>query len=133
MTTPAAEPKPKRSRRMVLWMVAMPIAILLLALAGANWKTFHLAYAKHLMSSDGQPKHSRGVQMVLDTHLRDGMTLEEVRRLFAPAKVAQDRFLTGTQARLFRRGFNVKVQGCRFTALEFDEDDKLCWFSSIKQ
>jgi len=27
---------------MIVWMIAVPIVILLLALAAANWKTFHL-------------------------------------------------------------------------------------------
>ncbi len=87
MTTPA--PKPRKSRRMVVWLVAVPIAILLLALAGANWKVFHLAYAKHLMDSSDPKKHYRGVKMVLQTHLRGGTSLEEVRRLLGPAMLAE--------------------------------------------
>ncbi len=92
MNTP--EPKPKRSRRMVLWLVAMPIAILLLALAGANWKFFHLAYAKHLMRSDDPKKQGRGVQMVAETHLRKGMTRDEIQRLLSPARV-EDGLVSG--------------------------------------
>ena len=77
---------------MVLWLVAAPIVILLLALAGANWKTFHLAYAKHLMSSDDPDKQFKGGRMVLRTHLRDGMPLEEVRGLLAPFRVTRRPF-----------------------------------------
>jgi len=74
---------------MVVWMIAVPIVILLLALAGANWKTFHLAYAKHLMGSSDRDERTMGIDMVLRTHLRVDMSLEEVRRLLAPASVTE--------------------------------------------
>jgi len=51
MESAPPEPKPKRSRRMVFWLVAVPIVILLLALAGANWKTFHTGLRQ---TPDGQ-------------------------------------------------------------------------------
>ncbi len=90
MNAPAPEPKPKRSRRMVVWMVAVPIVILLLALAGANWKRFHLAYAKHLMQSEVPAERYKGAQMIFETHLRKGMRVEEVRRLFPPESLKRN-------------------------------------------
>ncbi len=130
MNTPAPEPKPKRSRRMVVWMVAMPIAILLLALAGANWKRFHLAYAKHLISSDDTMKQYRGVQIVLETHLRKGMTLEEVRAILAPARVSESELSFLDQSPPIRQ-FVVDTEGdpSNYTAeLVFDEDGRLRLF-----
>ncbi len=85
MNETASEPKPRKSRRMVVWMVVVPIVILLLALAGANWKFFHLAYAKHLIGSEDSESQADGVRMIYRTHLREGMKLEEVERLFRPA------------------------------------------------
>ncbi len=124
MTTPAPEPKPKRSRRMVLWMVAMPIAILLLALAGANWKTFHLAYAKHLMRSEDPAKQGRGVWMVVETHLRKGMPLEEVRRLLTPATVTEIFYLFRRDRRFYEVAV-AKAPSDEFFLLIFDENDRL--------
>ncbi len=122
MTAPESQPKPKRSRRMVVWMIAVPIVILLLALAGANWKTFHLAYAKHLLASDDPDKQWQGVDMVLRTHLRKGMPLEEVRRLLAPARVTE----TISRWRLPVRGFTVSLKGYSSDGeLCFDENDRL--------
>ncbi len=127
MNTPAPAPKPKRSRRMVVWMVAMPIAILLLSLAGANWKTFHLAYCKHLISSDDLTKQRRGVAMVLRTHLREGMPLEEVRSMLAPARLTEKIRGRGPRAD-GRRAFDVRT-GRRslnyICPLTFDKDDRL--------
>ena len=115
----------KRARRMIVWMIAVPVVILLLALAGANWKTFHLAYAKHLMRSEVPEEQNRGLEMVLDTHLRVGMTLEEVRRLFQPARVTEGGFGL-TRERPPFRGFRVRLEGAYFTpGLGFDEDDRL--------
>ncbi len=130
MTTP--EPKPKRSRRMVVWLVAMPTAILLLALAGANWKRFHLAYAKHLMRSDDRMTQWQGVDMVLQTHLREGMSLEEVRRLLAPARVSKTISFIPPQIPPLRP-FKVSVKANPWTlaVLSFDADDRLRWIASL--
>ncbi len=86
MTAPALSPEPvKRSKRMVVWLVAVPIVILLLALAGANWKTFHLAYAKHLMRSAESADRKKGAVMMCETHVRAGMPRQEVSELLKPA------------------------------------------------
>ncbi len=84
MTEPTPDPKPRRSRRMVVWMVAVPIVILLLALAGANWRFFHLAYAKHLMGSDDPEKQVEGLARVITAHMRQGMSKSEVEHLVRP-------------------------------------------------
>ncbi len=124
MNARAPEPKPKRSRRMVVWLVAVPIVILLLALAGANWKVFHLAYAKHLIASEDAQKQRRGLMMVVKTHLRESMSLEEVRLLLEPAKVAEIIFVV--PAPLAGRSFSVSVEGSDVTVyLGFDENDRL--------
>ncbi len=111
---------------MIVWMVAMPIAILLLALAGANWKFFHLAYAKHLIRSDDREKRYRGLQMVFRTHLREGMALEEVRAILAPARVTQ-RNLPSLDDGPPIPSLRVYVEGASYleALLGFDEDDKL--------
>ena len=129
------EPKPKRSRRMIVWLVVAPIVVLLLALTGANWKAFHLAYAKHLMRSDDPEAQERGVWMVIDTHLRDGMTLEEVRRVFAPAKVSK---VLSVPADLRERGdpFTVATgeSGENFhKLLLFNENDRLVYPTEIQR
>jgi len=69
---------------MIVWLVAAPVVILLLALAGANWKTFHLAYCKHLMSSDDPMTQGRGLARVIMTHMRQGMSKSQVERLVRP-------------------------------------------------
>lgn len=90
MNETAPSPKPRKSRRMVVWMVAVPVVILLLAFAGANWKFFHLAYAKHLMRKDDVLSQYEGIQMLLDTQMQTGMTLEEIRGLFHPMEVKHE-------------------------------------------
>ncbi len=124
MTAPAPSPAPaKRSRRMVVWLVAVPIVILLLALAGANWKFFHLAYAKHLMGSDDPDRQERGIKMVTYTHIPLGMSLEEVRALLAPIRPTELDGPTGSPRR-----FTVPVkddQGRFIVYLVFDEVDRL--------
>ena len=87
--TPEADkpPKPARSRRMVVWLVVLPVVFLLLALAAANWRVFHLAYCKTLLRSSDPAKCGRGITGVADWHVRTGMSLEEVQRLFHPVKV----------------------------------------------
>jgi len=125
MTPPAPEPEPKRSRRMIVWLVVAPIVILLLALAGANWKTFHLAYAKHLMSSTDPDKQAKGIRMVLETHICKGMTLGEVRRLLAPTEITRaGHYLPGLQSPMLRY-FGMHVVGRYALLLGFDDDYKL--------
>jgi len=77
----------KHSRRMLVWMIAVPAVLLLLALAGANWRVFHLAYCKRLMRSDDPRERARGLEMVLEHHIEKGITVEEVRRRIAPLKM----------------------------------------------
>ena len=81
------QPAKPRSKRMVVWLVIVPIALLLLTFAGANWKVYHLAYAKHLMRNQDYEQQARGVQMVLYTHLHEGMPLSEVRKFLDPIRL----------------------------------------------
>jgi len=85
-----APPARGPSRRMVLWLVVAPAALLALAFAGANWRVFHLAWCKHLMKSDYPAKQLEGLRMVLDMHLRKGMTAEEVRGRVAPLEMKRE-------------------------------------------
>ncbi len=133
MTSPAPSPAPaKRSKRMVLWLVAVPIVILLLALAGANWKVFHLAYAKHHMSSDDPDKQYRGLRMVVETHLRKGMSLEEVRAILVPAELIPIDHETGSRPRTRRFYLDMEVDPSNFIVnLIFDRDDRLLRIDSL--
>lgn len=81
-----AEPsQPRRARRrVILWSAALAGLLLCLAWCGANWKVFHLAWCRHLMSSRDGETRNRGVAGVCGAHLRKGMTVGEVRRLFRP-------------------------------------------------
>ena len=63
MTEGQAVEKP-RSRRMVVWLVVAPAVIVLLAVLGANWKAFHLAYCRHLLRSEGQDERERGIRLM---------------------------------------------------------------------
>ncbi len=122
----AAKPK-AGSRRMIAWLVVVPVVLLLLALAGANWKTFHLAYAKHLIASDDPKERARGIEMMVETHLPEGMPLEEVRRLLAPAEVAEtDSYLPGPQSQPLRC-YRVNVEDRYVFHFYFDENDRLLY------
>ncbi len=88
MTTLAPPPVPaKRSKRMIVWLVIAPIVLLLLAFAGANWKTFHLAYCKRLMRSSNPDTKYRGLSTMAEVHFTKGMSRQEVSRLLSPLKV----------------------------------------------
>jgi len=75
------------SRRMLVWMIAVPAALLLLALAGANWKVFHLAYCRHLMRSSSAETRFDGLRRLGETYLVKGMSREEVSRMVRPLKL----------------------------------------------
>jgi hypothetical protein len=83
----AAVETPKRSKRMIFWLVAVPVVMLLLAFAGANWKVFHLAYCKHLMRNADPGTRLDGLQRLGETHLVKGMSREEVSRMVRPLKL----------------------------------------------
>jgi hypothetical protein len=72
---------------MFVWLIAVPVALLLLALAGANWRVFHQGYCKRLMRKDDPRERVRGLEKVLEHHIRKGMTVEEVRERIAPLKM----------------------------------------------
>jgi hypothetical protein len=67
---------------MLLWSAALAAFLLLLAWGGTNWKAFHLAYCRHLLASRDVGTRLKGLGAIADTHLRAGLTREEVRRLF---------------------------------------------------
>jgi hypothetical protein len=128
---PPESAKPRRPRRMIVWMIAAPAVILLLAFAGANWRVFHLAYAKRLMRSGNPMQQSRGIDMVLMTHLRVGMSLEEVRAILAPARVREHDVLSADQSPPLRNFWlsvddSVSVYDLDLVStLGFDENDRL--------
>ena len=72
---------------MVVWLVVVPAVLLALALAGANWKVFHLAYCKHLLRSSDPKARNRGFEKIMQTHLQEGMNIEDVRNLVAPLEL----------------------------------------------
>jgi len=76
-----------RSKRMIFLLVVAPVALLLLSLAGANWKVFHLAYCRHLMKNEDPVRQFEGLDALVGTHLRRGMTREEIARLLTPFKM----------------------------------------------
>ena len=86
-TAPPAAEHRGWSRKMVLWSAALAAFLLLAAWGAANWKVFHLAYCKHLISSSDPEKQYRGMELIEKHHLRKGMTLEEVRKIMAPLQL----------------------------------------------
>jgi len=83
---PAAEHR-GWSLKMILWSAALAAVLLLAAWGAANWKVFHLAYCKHLIGSNDLEKRHRGIYMVLRTHVRPGMTCEQVNNLLSPINI----------------------------------------------
>ncbi len=77
------------SKRMIFWLVAVPCLLLSLVVAGVNWRVFHLAYCRHLTSSEDPEDRFRGLQLVAEYQLRKGMSAEEVRRLVAPLEMKE--------------------------------------------
>ncbi len=115
----------KRSKGMIVWLVVAPAVLLLAALAGVNWKVFHLAYCKQLMSSKDFTRRTEGLKMALAGHIRKGMPVEEVRAILAPAGFTETDWVGGSGTPTLRRQ-TVYVEGLGFAALlGFDEDDRL--------
>ena len=79
-----SSPDPRPSRRMFPWLVGLPAVLLLLAFAGAHWRVFHLAYCKRLFLSANEWDQVRGTYMLPRTHLRTGMSVEEVLGVLDP-------------------------------------------------
>ena len=81
-------PKPRAgSRRMVAWLIVAPAVLLALAFAGANWRTFHLAWCKRLLGSPDAVRQRKAAVMIVNTHVRKGMTAEELSKLFSPVEL----------------------------------------------
>ena len=78
------------SRKMILWSVALAAFLLTAAWGAANWKAFHLAYCKHLISSSDPEKQYRGMELIEKRHLRKGMTVDEVRKVMAPLQLRKN-------------------------------------------
>jgi hypothetical protein len=76
-----------RSRRMIGFYSAIGALILLLMIAGANWRVLHLTYCRHLMKSEDYGSRNKGVRLLIQVHFQEGMTLAKVRQLARPAKV----------------------------------------------
>jgi hypothetical protein len=85
---------PKRSERMIFWLVVLPVVLLLLAFAGANWRWFHFAYCRHLLRTEDVASQGRALWLIERYgHLKPGTAREEVKRLLAPV----------TPVRVFKR------------------------------
>jgi hypothetical protein len=69
---------------MIVWLVVVPIALSLLALAGANWKVFHLAYCKYRLRDDHPEARQQAFKMLVENHVKKGMTKSRIRDLFWP-------------------------------------------------
>jgi hypothetical protein len=69
---------------MITWLVIAPLALLLLAALGANWRAFHLAYVKHRLTSSDADTCRGALDSLVEVHLRAGMTREEVARTVRP-------------------------------------------------
>ena len=122
MTETPPAPQPRKSRRMILWMVVAPVVVLLLAFGGANWKVFHLIYAKHLMRKDDIQSREKGLQMVLKTHLQTGMTREEVSRLLYPVKLQS---LNSRSRDYYVQDADAAQKIRFFYIFDFDNEDRL--------
>ena len=81
--TPAGGSGPG-SRRMVFWMIAVPVVLLLLAVTGANWRIFHLSYCRHLLKSDDAGKRLEGLKGITRYHLGKGMNRETLAMTVSP-------------------------------------------------
>jgi len=69
---------------MVAWLVIVPVVLLLLAFAGANWKAFHLAYCRQRIRSKEISDRFGGAMGLVEHHLRSGMSEETVLARFDP-------------------------------------------------
>jgi len=75
------------SRKMILWSAALAAFLLLAAWGAANWRVFHLVYCRHLMASKDDEAQSKAIDLILQYHLRKGMTVEQVRAVLRPTEL----------------------------------------------
>ena len=73
-------------RATIIWSLVLAVVALGGTWTAANWKTLHLAYCKRLLASKDQARQIEGIQKVTTTHLRSGLTRDQVRRLFTPMR-----------------------------------------------
>ncbi len=75
---------PRRSGRMVVWMVIVPVVVVLLAAAGATWarRRMHLAYVGRLIVG---PNPEAGFKILREKYLRAGMPQSEAVEIFRQA------------------------------------------------
>lgn len=106
---------------MVFWSVALAALLIAVAWGGANWRMFHLAYCRHLLGSRDPATRQRGIDMVLQTHVRPGMTWEEILRLFGPRGLSCGEFSGEPKCRVIADFAGNK----HFWLLGFAEDGRL--------
>jgi hypothetical protein len=116
---------------MVVWLVIAPIVLLLLTLAGANWKVFHLAYCRNMLSSDDAARRERAVCMIVRTHVEKGMHLDAVRALLRPATLESPPTLDAVPPNVMYQARTGRDGLLRCT-LFFDKKAKRFVFASIQ-
>jgi hypothetical protein len=57
---------------MITWLVIVPGVLVLLALAGANWRVFSLAYCRSLLRSEDRDRQGRGLRIIHEQGLLAG-------------------------------------------------------------
>ncbi len=78
--------RPNFWRATVLWSLVLAAVAFGAAWSAANWKLFHLAYCRRLMASGNEDRQLDGIAKAAATHLRPGLTKEEVKRIFSPVR-----------------------------------------------
>ena len=116
-------------RSAIIWSVALAAFSLGAAWTIANWEVLHLVWCRHLLSSKDEMRQIDGIQKVALTHLRAGLTKDEVVKLFWPVRMdgpmegsSADYHLSKTETGFYVVHPLADGDGC---ALVFDERDKL--------
>jgi hypothetical protein len=116
---------------MVGFYISAGAVILLLLIAGANWRALHLAYCKHLMRSGDYDLRRQGLVRLIDVHLDHSMPLERMRRLIYPATLdLQPRVIPHMDgANRFRAKLSGEDEGVKTVIVDgvasYDEDGNL--------
>lgn len=113
---------------MIVWLVALPAVLLALAFAGANWKKFDLWRCRRMLASNDMDDKLNGLELIRWRHLRQGLTLEDCRRLFAPLLIEEE---TDPDITLLKgeREFLVHPAGrMQGLILVFDADGRLLFW-----
>lgn len=130
------ESKPRDSwRATIIWSLVLALLAFGAVWAITGWKTFHLAYCKRLMASENAERQIEGIMKAGATHLRQGLSRQEVERIFSPARL--DGPMQGSYSNLKKStpGEGFYLAHPRSTddgiALVFDQDNKLVrWWTA---